>query len=236
MRFTHIDVNFDIKYEGHQNCSKTLSMHILRVFGHHHMWCQNWRQYVWTSLRQFIFFVNLLHSPCVWLFDIWHLFDNLTSFWQLDIFVITWHLFWHMGNGKCGQRGIMVNTEDTDGAPLGMVHMVDGAMGHMVNVVMCLIMCNFLNTAGIFTKILLDIDFDVFYLNIQWYSHDGLFKYKKIEGFEILIGSNIGSMNLFQWARMELAPYLCYQLDFLLDFFTEDKSYQYLQDATPFVI
>ena len=30
---------------------------------------------------------------------------------------------------------------------------------------------------------------------------------------------------------MELAPYLCYQLDFLLDFFTEDKSYQYLQDA-----
>ena len=37
MRFTHIDVNFDIKYEGHQNCSKTLSMHILRVFGHHHM-------------------------------------------------------------------------------------------------------------------------------------------------------------------------------------------------------
>ena len=37
MRFTHIDVNFDVKYEGHQNCSKTLSMHILRVFGHHHM-------------------------------------------------------------------------------------------------------------------------------------------------------------------------------------------------------
>ena len=31
MRFTHIDVNFDVKYEGHQNCSKTLSMHILRV-------------------------------------------------------------------------------------------------------------------------------------------------------------------------------------------------------------
>ena len=37
MRLTHIDVNFDVKYEGHQNCSKTLSMHILRVFGHHHM-------------------------------------------------------------------------------------------------------------------------------------------------------------------------------------------------------
>ena len=33
---------------------------------------------------------------------------------------------------------------------------------------------NFLNTAWIFTKILLDIDIDVFYLNIQCYSHDGL--------------------------------------------------------------
>ena len=28
-------------------------------------------------------FVNLLHSPCVWVFEIWHLFDNLTSFWHL---------------------------------------------------------------------------------------------------------------------------------------------------------
>ena len=103
MRFTHIDVNFDIKYEGHQNCSKTLSMHILRVFGHHHIWRPNWRQYVWTSLCEFIFFVNLLHSPCVCLFDILHLFDNLTSFWQLDIFLTygqqdTWAMG-HMGKG-----------------------------------------------------------------------------------------------------------------------------------------
>ena len=41
MRLTHIDINFDVKYEGHQNCSKTRSMHILRAFGHHHMRCQN---------------------------------------------------------------------------------------------------------------------------------------------------------------------------------------------------
>ena len=49
-------------------------------------------QYVWTSLCQFIiFFVNLLHSLFVWLFDIWHLFwtiwhlfDNLTFFWHFD--------------------------------------------------------------------------------------------------------------------------------------------------------
>ena len=33
---------------------------------------------------------------------------------------------------------------------------------------------NFLNTAGIFTKILLDIDIDGFSSNSQWYSHDGL--------------------------------------------------------------
>ena len=46
-----------------------------------------------------------------------------------------------MGNGKCGQMGIMVNTEDRDGAPWGMGHMGDGAhgqwdtwpMGHMDN-------------------------------------------------------------------------------------------------------
>ena len=81
MRFTHIDVNFDVRYEGHQNCPKILSMNILRVFSDHHLWCQNWRQYLWTSLCQFNFFVNLLHSVGVSFFDIWHLFDNLTSFW-----------------------------------------------------------------------------------------------------------------------------------------------------------
>ena len=67
-----------------------------------------------------------------------------------------------MGNGKYGQRGIMVNTVDREGAPWGMGHMGDAAMGHMVNVVMC----NFLNTAWIFIKILLHIHIDVFYLNI----------------------------------------------------------------------
>ena len=34
-----------------------------------------------------------------------------------------------MGNGTHGQRGIMVNTEDRDGAPWGMGHMGDGAHG-----------------------------------------------------------------------------------------------------------
>ena len=81
MRLTHIDINFDIKYEGHQNCWKTLSMHILRVFGHHHMWRQNLHQYVWTSLCQFIFFV--------WTSSIVHVFDFLT----FNIFLTTWHLF-----------------------------------------------------------------------------------------------------------------------------------------------
>ena len=34
-----------------------------------------------------------------------------------------------MGNGTHGQRDIMVNTADRDGAPLGMGHMGDGAHG-----------------------------------------------------------------------------------------------------------
>ena len=138
MRFTHIDINFDVRYEGHQNCPKILPMDILRVFSDHHMWHQNWHQCVnlivevdkktnwhdevhthwhqfwcqiwrssksqkyflwtfwgflvtiicdikidinvWTSMCQFIVFVNLLHSLGVRFFDIWHLFDNLTSF------------------------------------------------------------------------------------------------------------------------------------------------------------
>ena len=119
MRFTHIYVNFDIKYEGHQNCSKTLSMHILRVFGHHHMWHQNWYQNVWTSLCQFIFLwtSSIVHVFHFLIFDIflttWHLFDNLTSFWQLDIFFD----IWAMGNvGKW----VSWHSEDRDGAPWEM--------------------------------------------------------------------------------------------------------------------
>ena len=34
-----------------------------------------------------------------------------------------------MGNGKCGQMGIMVNTEDRDGAPWGMGYMGGGTHG-----------------------------------------------------------------------------------------------------------
>ena len=82
-------------------------------------------------------YVNLFFlwtSSIVHVFYFWHLFDNLTSFWQLDIFLTTWHLFWHMGNGKCGQMGIMVNTEDRDGAPWGMGHMGHGAHGQCVHV------------------------------------------------------------------------------------------------------
>ena len=37
MRFTDIDVNFDVKYEGQQNCPNIISMDILRVFSDHHM-------------------------------------------------------------------------------------------------------------------------------------------------------------------------------------------------------
>ena len=59
-----------------------------------------------------------------------------------------------------GQRGIMVNIEDRDEVPWGWG---TWAMGHMGNWAHD---HNFLNTAWIFTKILLHIDIDVFYLNI----------------------------------------------------------------------
>ena len=85
------------------------------------------RKYFWTILVTFIFdvkldinickpcyvnllfFVNVLYSPEIWLFwhlSTWHFFDNLTSFWQFDIFLTFWHLFrwfknhliaWHVG-------------------------------------------------------------------------------------------------------------------------------------------
>ena len=160
MRFTHIDVNFDVKYEGHQNCWKNTFYAHFEGF-----WSPSYVRSKLTSICVnlimwiYYFFVNLLHSPGVWL---------LTSFWQLDIFLTTWHLFWHMGNGTNGQRSIMVNTEDRDGVPWGWGTWVMGHMGNWAND------HNFLNTAWIFTKILLDIDIDVFYLNILWFFHDSL--------------------------------------------------------------
>ena len=66
--------------------SKTLKMCIESVF--EQFW---WPSYLMSKLTSICvnlimwiyFFVNLLHSLCVWLFDIWHLFDFLTSFWHL---------------------------------------------------------------------------------------------------------------------------------------------------------
>ena len=55
MRFTHIDVNFGVKYEGHQNCSETLSMHILRVF---------MSSYVMSKLTSIC--VNLIRSMSIY--------------------------------------------------------------------------------------------------------------------------------------------------------------------------
>ena len=109
-----------------QNCSKILSVNILRVFSDHHLWRQNWRQYLWTSLCQFIFFVNLLHSPGVWFltFDIflttWHLFDNLTSFWHSTYNMGTW---WTCA-GSCVQWILPIPIRSRWGT---------GAMGHMGN-------------------------------------------------------------------------------------------------------
>ena len=69
---------------------KTLKMSIEIIFG---QFC--WPSYLTSKLTSisvnlimsiylFFFFVNLLHSLHVWLFDIWHLFDNFTSFRYFD--------------------------------------------------------------------------------------------------------------------------------------------------------
>ena len=67
---------------------KTLKMSIEIIFG---QFC--WPSYLTSKLTSIsvnlimsinFFFVNLLHSLHVWLFDIWHLFDNLTSFCDFD--------------------------------------------------------------------------------------------------------------------------------------------------------
>ena len=65
MRFTHIDVNFDIKYEGQQNCSKTLSMHILRGFGDHHMSHQKLMSMCVNLIMSIYFFCEPPPSLCV---------------------------------------------------------------------------------------------------------------------------------------------------------------------------
>ena len=74
---------------------KTLKMCIESVF--EQFW---WPSYLTSKLTSICvnlimsiyFFVNLPHSMCVWLFDIWHLFDNLTPFWYFDIFFNLNHL------------------------------------------------------------------------------------------------------------------------------------------------
>ena len=113
----------------------TLNMKVTKIVQKHFL-CT-----FWGFLVTIICDVKIDISMCkphVNLFFLWtsstvHVFDFLT----FDILTS----FLHMGNGTLGQMGIMVNTEDRDGAPWGMGHMGDGAcgwwgtctMGHMGN-------------------------------------------------------------------------------------------------------
>ena len=45
----------------------------------------------------------------------------------------------------------------------------------------------------------------------------------------------VGHHIMVLW-RGHAAQFLCYQWDFLLDFFTEQGSYQWLKDATSFAL
>ena len=46
LRFTHIDVNFDIRYDGNQKATKCALKVFLTNFGDLHIWCQTWHQYL----------------------------------------------------------------------------------------------------------------------------------------------------------------------------------------------
>ena len=103
MRFTHFDINFWCRICWSLKTLKMCIESVLNNFGDLHIWRQNWRQYVWTSLCQLFF---------LWTSSLVYVFDFLTSFWQLDIFLTIWHLFdtWamqHMANGAHGQWGHM---------------------------------------------------------------------------------------------------------------------------------
>ena len=84
-------------------------------FGHYHIWCQNWHQYVWTSLCPFIFLwtSSIAHVFEFLTFDIfltiWHIFDNLTSFWQIDALCKSQLVRSRWGTGVMGHMGDRVH-------------------------------------------------------------------------------------------------------------------------------
>ena len=148
MRFTYIDVKFDVKYEGHQNWSKillcTFCGFLVTII------CDIKIDINMCESHYVNFFVNLLHSQDIWFFDNWHLFDNFTSF---DI-LLPHHLcapllmgigvMGHMGNVVCalldlhGSRvmGCMGNRplEQWGTWAQGVGWWGTGVIGHMGNV------------------------------------------------------------------------------------------------------
>ena len=67
--------------EGQSHMMGTKNPHIECIFDQFwcHMWHQNWHQYVCEPHYVNLFFVNLLHSPGVWFFDI-----PYDIFWHFD--------------------------------------------------------------------------------------------------------------------------------------------------------
>ena len=78
MRLKLYEVKFDLTCERHQNTSKTYFMNILGGFDDHQIWPQNWPHHIWASLCRF-FFINLLHRPGVWHFDIWQIISLMSD-------------------------------------------------------------------------------------------------------------------------------------------------------------
>ena len=51
----------------------------LGCFDDHQIWPQNWPHHIWASLCQVFFFINLLHRPGVWHFDIWQIISLMSD-------------------------------------------------------------------------------------------------------------------------------------------------------------
>ena len=104
MRFTDIDVNFDVQIWRSSKLPKNTFYEHFEGFSDHHVWRQNWPLISVNLIMSIYFFL--------WTSSIVQVFDFLT----FDIFLTTWHLltFWHITwtisahhwlGAKVGSRG-----------------------------------------------------------------------------------------------------------------------------------
>ena len=75
MRFQHNEVNFEVRYEDHQNCSKTYFIDFLKVFSDHHIYV--------IKIDLILSEPHCVKLKCLWTFSI------------VEVFFAIWH-HWHI--------------------------------------------------------------------------------------------------------------------------------------------